>query len=420
MSYIIITLLFLLPFEALGYPIFGTKRYGRTTPMHSYPMQIPSYYYPMRTHYPVGYYDPYAQEYTDEYYYPQDTYPLYYPAVHAAKYDYYQPALPYYYRNGYYESADPVDDIQEQIHQEEEREQREEALPVGQEQWYENDSSEGDDALDDVNAAFLQNLMLYNDAMSNKKYDYSYQLDPYYNDELLGWEGEKKDDEEVKELKKLAEKPKKQKGKNKKKLSEAEQRLRIFDKGEKKNRKNAGLDNNNSEAWINYSGKRNAMKNTIDPIANLAYKKQELSMHGPLLFKDNAMAFSARKNGKNQVGSTQAPLGTTAASKDLRGGQKEVVLMRPATPVRRPFSEPVMEMLSKQNDIPERKRNPSVYDTIKHLLEMEKSLEKVGCYSLFDSPHSMSSIHERGVVSSPGRLPKYKFAASVLARGGHS
>lgn len=392
---LIIFLLILIPNEISSYPVYGTKRYGRA-PVHAWasPVQVPSYYYLPRTHYPVSYYDtmnPYVQEYADEYYLPQDSYPMYYPAIaRNPKYDFYQ-APPYYYderhlpRNnyGYYDEMDP-EEFQEELQQEEERVQREEALPVGQETWYENENNQNEDSVDDVNAAFLQNLMLYNDAMANKHYDYNnQQVDPYMQD-LVGWNEElsnKKlpnEDEDVKELKMLAGKPKKQKNKNKNRSNDAEQRMKMFEKG-KKVPKSTPLPNN-SEAWINYGSKRNNMRNTIDPIANLAYKKQELSQHGPILYKDNSLAFTTRKQGafeRKLSSSTQSPLTTGSPEKDSRGGQKEVVLMRPATPVRRPFSEPVMELLAKQNG-PERKRTPNVYETIKHLLEMEKNLEKVG------------------------------------------
>jgi hypothetical protein len=74
---------------------------------------------------------------------------------------------------GYDETSDPVYDLQEEIQQEEEREQREEPLPIGQETWFEGGSSsprqtQGDN-MADINAAFLQNLIMsqmYNDANS--------------------------------------------------------------------------------------------------------------------------------------------------------------------------------------------------------------------------------------------------------------
>ncbi|KDR19502.1 uncharacterized protein LOC110829889 [Zootermopsis nevadensis] len=93
------------------------------------------------------------------------------------KYPVYQSVVPYYYgdgRHGYYgydEASDPVYDLQEEIQQEEEREEREEALPIGQETWFEGTAASQrhpkGESMDDVNAAFLQNLIMsqmYNDA----------------------------------------------------------------------------------------------------------------------------------------------------------------------------------------------------------------------------------------------------------------
>lgn len=389
---IIIFTVMLIPIEILSYPVYGTKRYGRT-PVHAWasPVQIPSYYYLPRTHYPLNYYDnSYVQEYADEYYLPQESYPMYYPVTRNPKYDFYQ-ALPYYYeerhlpRNGYgYYDDLYSDELKDELQQEEERVQREEALPVGQETWYEN--NQNDDSIDDINAAFLQNLMLYNDAVANKNYDYNnQQIDPYmqgYNKDLVNWSEELNsqattDDDDVKELKMLAGEPKKQRNKNKNRATNAEHRLQLFEKGKKA--KSTSAEPNDSEGWINYGSKRNTMKNKIDPITNLAYKKQELNQHGSILYKDNSQAFTTRKLNldRKMATSTQPSVSTTKDTEKVsRGGQKEVVLMRPATPVRRPFSEPVMELLAKQNEV-ERKRTPTVYETIKRLLEMEKSLEKV-------------------------------------------
>lgn len=426
----IMALVLLLPYGITSYPVFGTKRYGRSsTPMHntwgmSSMMHVPSYYYQAiprpQSHYPLSYYEamaPYAPDYTDDYYYPQEalSYPLYYPALtrSGSKYDMYQQAaMPYYYGEqhmprpgyGYYDGSDPVDNLQEEMIQEEEREEREEALPIGQETWYETDgtSSESDESMDDVNAAFLQNLMMYNDAISNQKYDYGKQqpVDSYmqqykdYNEDYPNWNMDTlnknygSEDEDVKELKMLVEKPKKQKAKANKKHTAAQERLQMFEKGNKNQKTTANYDPNNSEAWINWDNKR-AHKHIVDPVANLALKKQEHSQHGPTHFGTLDLSFAARKpqtginSGKTLSTSTMSPtVGVTTTTsteqpaRDVRGGQKEVVLMRPATPVRRPFSEPVMELLAQQGG-PERKRTPSVYDTIKHLLEMEKNLEEV-------------------------------------------
>lgn len=82
--------------------------------------------------------------------------------------------------------------------------------------------------------------------------------------------------------------------------------------------------------------------------------------------------------------STQTP--TTENSKLIeklhKGGQKEVVLPRPATPVRKPFTEPVMKMMkanSNKADVKSSKsdRTPPIYKTIKEIIDMEQNLSHV-------------------------------------------
>lgn len=197
--------LILIPDTFFAYPVFGTKRYGRSTGLpHRMPASpyLHAYQQPQpraQTQYgraiPSGptYYTadsmvnyPYTQDYPDnDYYYGQEpgsfsTYP-YYPTLGATngnmKYPFYQSVVPYYYgdgHHGYYgydEASDPLYDLQEEIQQEEEREEREEALPIGQETWFEGSGASQrhpkGDSIEDVNAAFLQNLIMshkYNDA----------------------------------------------------------------------------------------------------------------------------------------------------------------------------------------------------------------------------------------------------------------
>ncbi|XP_063241577.1 uncharacterized protein LOC134541814 [Bacillus rossius redtenbacheri] len=146
------------PLLAACYPVFGTKRYGRSTPTPRRRLAawgVPSAPLPLQRYYPseavVGY--PYAQELLDDYYYYPQDYPSYYYSPAAAYYRQH-PGYAYY---GYDETSDPVDDLQEEI-QEEEREERGESLPIGQERWFE--TARPRDGYADVNAAFLQNLML--------------------------------------------------------------------------------------------------------------------------------------------------------------------------------------------------------------------------------------------------------------------
>jgi hypothetical protein len=78
---------------------------------------------------------------------------------------------------------------------------------------------------------------------------------------------------------------------------------------------------------------------------------------------------------------------TTEGSKllaKLRKGQKEVVLPRPAAPVRKPFTEPIMNMMkanskSIEADVELGKSQPSppIYKTIKQIIDMEQNLSHV-------------------------------------------
>lgn len=213
--FILSLILIFLPDVFYAYPVFGTKRYGRSTGLpHRVstwgipaPLPLQAYQQPQprtQTSYGLGipsspsYYTadsimnyPYTQDYPDnEYYYAQDpgsfgSYPYYPTSVTNGnmKYSLYQSMAPYYYGDGhqrmgygyygYDEPNDPVYDLQEELQQEDDREEREESLPVGQETWFEGGSGlqrqPQRDSLADVNAAFLQNLIMshmYNDANS--------------------------------------------------------------------------------------------------------------------------------------------------------------------------------------------------------------------------------------------------------------
>lgn len=328
------------------YPVYGTKRYGRSSSAHRISSANWNPY--IRTQrYPVSYYElyPYTQSYPDDYYYPQESYPLYYPA-RTSKYEVYQAVLPYYYGErpasrtayGYY-GDNEANEFQDEIMQAAAREEREESQPIGQEMLYENDNSNSNDNLDDVNAAFLQNLIMsqmYKDAVDNQKDYYDPTSDFYSNEESYGkWEsapvdtkqGYRQEDEDVRELKQLA----------KAKDNKQGESIHWF-----QNRKYKNQDNENWEA-----------------------KRASIEI--------NSLKKEAQRSSTST--STTARPRTTDQAKVQGSGQKEVVLARPATPVRHPFSTPVLDMMSKSEE--ERKRTPSVYDTIKHMLDMEKNLEKV-------------------------------------------
>lgn len=349
--------------SSLSYPspVYGTKRYGRS------PQRLPSYDpYPIVTsqRFPVSYYKlyPYSQSYPEEYYYPQESYPLFYPP-RTSNYDVYQAVLPYYYQDmlsrpgyGYYGYQDPLNvpyDWQEEMIQEAEREEREEAQPIGHESFYENDDASLDSNLADTNAAFLQNLILsqmYQDSYENEKENFQntnngeYET-PYGKFESINDNGNR-EDEDVKELKQL----------------------------QKENTKTNQLRKQNKNIddihWTQIQNPNKKPRKSRKPKEEI--KRADNSVETPESSK-GAMIYSDRKPVvKVDVAQSTS---TTEEPKSQFRGQKEEFQMRPATPVRHPFSEPVLAMMS--NTGTERKRAPSVYDTLKHMLDIEKSLENV-------------------------------------------
>lgn len=343
--------------EILAYslPIYGTKRYGRTNQRSSTTSYDPYSSYQVVPRYvdPVSYYkNPYTDTYHSNYYYPQDTYPMpyYYPKV-------YRP-LPYYYQEhsswpnqgyaAYYDYNDPTEDYL----QDTERDDRELTQPIGHESYYEDIPE--DSNMEDVNAAFLQNLILtqmYQDSVNNKLTPDNY--DDYDEtfaklEELSKKPTHAPEDETVRELKQLQKATR-----------------------EKENKKNK----NNNVHWA----QANQGQESRQQRKNRQRKQKQETKRGalntnelPLPVQEGSI-YSERKPVIKYTSSTVAP-STDASVKDSRG-QKEQFEVRPATPVRHAFSSPVLTMMSRSDQ--ERKRAPSVYDTIKHLLDMEKSLENV-------------------------------------------
>lgn len=140
------------------------------------------------------------------------------------------------------------------------------------------------------------------------------------------------------------------------------------------------------DSWINWDKKRGYYLKQV-PDKYIAYSQRK------------GYAAEETKEAKDQGTTTMHPLPSKKSENTVsyNDGQKEVVLPRPATPVRHPFSAPVLEMLThnsihnQEND----KRSPTtttttddddkstassdskkttVYDTIKQLLAMEQNL----------------------------------------------
>jgi hypothetical protein len=430
---------------------------------------------------------PYTQDYPDnDYYYAQDpgsfgSYP-YYPTSNGMngnmKYSLYQSVAPYYYGDGhqrvgygyygYDEGSDPVYDLQEEIQQEEEREEREESLPIGQETWFEgggvSQRQPQGDSLADVNAAFLQNLIMshmYNDANSghvvrHPPHDgalYSVGDDGSWTYETGRTRGqdsgeyqnsdEDLEDEDVRELKSLVKKnrsgePNGHTGNSPNNWFPALS-TKQNDHDQTWYTHSSVVDNTHrpeyyepiwfpteNGPWFENSwGSGMSYKRSSEPLYQSirSYnKKQESSEYGPWIPKGN-INFSDRKGngmiipasgskvaktyhephiagsqnvktspikGTPTPSATITPIPTTSATIsspvetttisgaefDSRRGQKEVALLRPPTPARRPFTAHTMDKMLARSRTPARQPS-SVYDTIKQLLSMEHGLRKV-------------------------------------------
>lgn len=320
--------------------------------------------------------------YNRNYYYPsQRDYqePLYgYPTFHGD----YNPK-PYYFAQPSYitqddrlETTNPLDYLQAEIYHENERERN--------------------------NAAFMQNLALYNQKLDSlqarqqqlQQFENMYNLKPssefddYEIDQPSDWydstsivveqnpvdnyisipsepqfqyqqwqpQSSDYDDEMVKELRELKEM--KQQRKNMKK-GKQQQRVKSYSNLDWQQDMPQDEDviepENYDDEWINWGGQ----KRSIQP------KKEAGEI------KD-----------KSKGTSTIAPSSTTEKSKIIAklqsktSGQKEVVLPRPATPVRKPFSEAIMKTMKSQ-DIKSEQQTPPIYRTIKQIIDMEQNLSHV-------------------------------------------
>lgn len=121
----------------------------------------------------------------------------------------------------------------------------------------------------------------------------------------------------------------------------------------------------NDDNWINWDQKR-----SVQP-------KKDYGI------VDTKQAFNKLPTPKPSA-TTQAPSTSTEKSKiiaKLHRGQKEVVLPRPATPVRKPFTEPIMKMMAggggEEGKPRKSEQTPPIYKTIKQIIDMEQNLSHV-------------------------------------------
>lgn len=127
------------------------------------------------------------------------------------------------------------------------------------------------------------------------------------------------------------------------------------------------------DAFINWGGQ----KRSVQP------KKDYGPVDGKKAHQAAGSKLSDVKISKPSV-STESPTSSAENSKlisKLHRGQKEVVLPRPAAPVRRPFTEPIMKMMKANSKADGNQRasepTPPIYKTIKQIIDMEQNLSHV-------------------------------------------
>lgn len=307
---------------------------------------------------------------------------------------------------------------------------------TGQEIWYES-PGHSSDSLAKANAAFLQNLMLYqrqfggpkmqgakevdtpaggssNSPSSNYDYDYeehagtdwydspvvpgSLQDTPasvssasyhkniispasfYSNKEIDDDMDEPNSDKEVKELKALV---------NKHRKEHDSLYANHNDWNQKASYSPAEYEDPEYEdAWINWDSKRSTAPKKVLP-----------NNKKPTLDSKKTLTKSVDKS----VSTTQKPAAISLTK--THNGQKEVVLPRPAAaPVKHPFQQPPFEtnspvahpqIMEAKKQLSSQKPHSSgaIYDTIKQILRMEQNLDKVSFFCLLNNYHNLSPFY---------------------------
>ncbi|XP_059613137.1 uncharacterized protein LOC132259493 [Phlebotomus argentipes] len=366
-----------------AYPIFGTKRYHRAS---SIPLQLSPI--PIYTAVPQYYdYSPYEAQYQ------AFGLPIYHGEYKPTQYYYAQgPSYSYYDDRGD-DTPNPMDHLHEEMLQEEERDRfHENSLPIGQETWYAEPAGR-QDSLANANAAFLRNLIAYNRQINaaadqpeeGEFEEYSefsdgggyfdspqmetYNYNPYEASQRQN--AREDEDDDVQELKHLAyekehSNPQTTIHKSAPKHQPAVQDT--WNRGNDASFHQYEPDPEYDDEWINWDSKRSVQDGSI------------------LAFSDRKPSNLVPKH--KEEASTVTPAVTVKAKEVKGNGQKEVVLPRPATPVHQPFTASAMKFLQQQGDVAAKeepkdaekrttgKGKQSVYDTIKHLIAMEHSLEE--------------------------------------------
>lgn len=422
---------------ANSYPTFGIGRVQRSGAMAPlYPPQTAQQYYEqnMPQYLSVPSYPQPLQRVYDEYnnrqnyyYYPREEYHSFGMPTYRGEYK----PTPYYYARPSFsldeeerlqrlEQSNPLDDLHEEIQQEHELERARALLQKGQFQdqsgWYPRQvqpqaqpvSSSNYVEDDNANSEFMRNLVMYNkqlDSLDNREtYDNNNNIDDYeeeyvedptwydttsiqverpynYNNEeempnqpMLTYQTQPHQqqqplmkpassdyDEEVKELKELA-------------ASKNHQYVPPAFPGNNNNwQQDANYESQSDyddDDWINWDRKRSIQPKKDMGIFSLSEKKLPATNNK----LNNIFASQTTKKPEVKASTTEKP---KIVAKP-HTGQKEVVLPRPANPVRRPFTEPVMKMLENESKAKAKKSNTQpIYGTIKQIIDMEENLSHV-------------------------------------------
>lgn len=420
------------PCFSYTYPIFGTKRYQRAQYQPPPPPPpVPSYQYSQ--YQAPQYYDPMIPQsiYSDDSYYYTPRHPSYgLPTYHGE----YRPRLyfahtpSYSYTDDHDANPNPLDDLHEEMLQEDALD-RGDFVSTGQEVWYETPGRNAD-TLAKANAAFLRNLMIYNsqygrpnvptikepesssNSMVNNYNEYDYDDSPIdwydsspssksaYNSyskvplspstytqnivspssvvPKLGSKSveDNDSDEDVRELKALVNKHRKDHDSLYSNQDWIKQNDVSFSPAQYD-------DEYQDDAWINWDSKRSTLtKNTLPSKSNTK-KPIDLKIYKPKmdLTTPSIPTISSVKVVTPKLFSTASSSKNMDKHANLHGGQKEIVLPRPAVPVRHPFQQsPILntlEMPSSQTHEDKKQQPGAIYDTIKQILAMEQRLGKV-------------------------------------------
>jgi hypothetical protein len=195
------------------------------------------------------------------------------------------------------------------------------------------------------------------------------------------------DDEMVKELKEL-----KQNRKNKGRSYEMPKQQMYSNQDWQQDMPSDGEDDDVMEpesyddGWINWGGQ----KRSIQPKKDFGdVKQQQVNDKQPKPLKVTMRPLSVTTSKPSSSSTVSASTTTTSSIKSLtenskllgklHKGQKEVVLPRPATPVRRPFSESIMKSLGNKFDDKQSSSEQAapIYKTIKQIIDMEQNLSHV-------------------------------------------